>query len=110
MSATLVIDYDGPLAQITLTRPEVLNRFDPELHREFIAALLEVRGRTGVRALILASTGKVFSAGGSFDFMQACRADTGFRIAALDEGRLLFHTLTDLPIPVVTALHGDAIG
>jgi enoyl-CoA hydratase len=110
MSETLTVDYDGPLARITLTRPEVLNRFDPELHRDFIEALLEVRRRGGVRALVLASTGRVFSAGGSFDFMLAARADTAVRTAALDEGRLLFHTLTDMPIPIVTALHGDAVG
>jgi enoyl-CoA hydratase len=110
MSDTLTIDYDGWLAQITLTRPEVLNRFDPELHRDFIEALLEVRARGGVRAVVLAATGKVFSAGGSFDFMLNLRADTAVRIAALDEGRLLFHTLTDMPIPVVTALQGDAVG
>lgn len=110
MGQTLTIDYDGPLAQITLTRPEVLNRFDPELHREFIDALVEVRGRPGLRALIFASTGKVFSAGGSFDFMLAAREDTAFRIAALDEGRQLFAVLADMPVPIVTALHGDAIG
>jgi len=110
MTDTLAVDYDGPLAQITLTRPEVLNRFDPELHRDFVKALGEVRNRRDVRALVLAANGNVFSAGGSFDFMLACRADTSFRIAALDEGRLLFHALIDLPIPVVTALNGDAIG
>jgi enoyl-CoA hydratase len=110
MSDTLAIDYEGHLAQITLTRPDVLNRFDPELHRDLIEALIEVRDRGDVRALVLASTGKVFSAGGSFDFMLACRADTAFRTAALDEGRRLFHALTDLPVPVVTALQGDAVG
>ena len=110
MGDTLAIDYEGHLAQITLTRPDVLNRFDPALHRDFIEALGEVRAAGDVRAVVLASTGKVFSAGGSFDFMLAARADTAVRIAALDEGRRLFHTLADLPIPVVTALHGDAIG
>jgi enoyl-CoA hydratase len=107
---TLTIDHDGPVTQITLTRPEVLNRFDPELHREFIDALVEVRARPGLRVIVLASTGRVFSAGGSFDFMLSAREDTAFRIAALDEGRLLFHVLTDLHVPVVTALQGDAIG
>ena len=110
MKDTLTIDHDGPVTEITFTRPEVLNRFDPELHRDLIAALIEVRAREELRAIVLASTGKVFSAGGSFDFMLAARADTPFRIAALDEGRLLFHVLTDMPVPIVTALQGDAIG
>jgi enoyl-CoA hydratase len=110
MSATLSITVDGPVAEITFTRPELFNRFDSEQHRDFIDALLEIRGREDVRAAVLASTGKVFSAGGDFDFMLALRADTTQRVRSLDEGRLLLNTLIDVPFPVVTALHGDAIG
>jgi enoyl-CoA hydratase len=110
MSDTLSIAVDGPVAEITFTRPDVLNRFDPELHRDLIDALLEIRHREEVRAAVLASTGKVFSAGGDFEFMLALRADTAKRIRSLDEGRLLLNTLIDVPFPVVTALHGDAIG
>jgi enoyl-CoA hydratase len=110
MSATLSITVDGSVAEITLTRPEVLNRFDAELHRDFVDALLEVRGHEDVRAAVLASTGKVFSAGGDFEFMLEMRADTAKRIRSLDEGRLLLNTLIDIPFPIVTALQGDAIG
>lgn len=110
MSATLSIAVDGPVAEITFTRPELFNRFDSEQHRDFIDALLEIRHNEDVRAAVLASTGKVFSAGGDFDFMLALRADTVQRIRSLDEGRLLLNTLIDVPFPVVTALHGDAIG
>jgi enoyl-CoA hydratase len=110
MSTPLSVSFDGPVAEITLTRPEVANRFDGELHAAFVDALDEVRRCPDIRAVVLASTGTVFSAGGDFDLMLALRADTRFRIASLDEGRRLFMALADFPLPIVTALHGDAIG
>ena len=110
MSDSLSLTVDDHVAEITLTRPDVLNRFDFVLHRDFTEVLLELRGRTDVRAIVLASTGKVFSAGGDFELMLACRADVATRTRTIDEGRLLFRLLADVPVPVVVALHGDAIG
>jgi enoyl-CoA hydratase len=110
MSEPLSLSVDGHVAEVTLTRPELLNRFDFELHTAFTEVLLELRNRTDLRAVVLASTGKVFSAGGDFELMLAARADIGVRTKAVDEGRLLFRLLADLPIPVVVAMQGDAIG
>ena len=73
--STLRLESDGPLRLLTLTRPELLNRFDAELHTDFIAALTELRDDRDARAVVLASTGKVFSAGGDFELMRAANAD-----------------------------------
>lgn len=110
MSDTLAFSVDGYVGEITLTRPELLNRFDFELHHALTELLLELRSRTDLRALVLASTGKCFSAGGDFELMLACRADITARTRAVDEGRLLFRLLADLPLPLVVAMQGDAIG
>ena len=110
MSDTLSFTADGYVGEITLTRPELLNRFDVPLHREFTELLLELRSRPGLRALVLASTGKCFSAGGDFELMLAGRADIAVRQTLIDEGRLLFRLLADLAAPVVVAMQGDAIG
>jgi len=110
MSDTLSFVVDGHVAEITLTRPEVLNRFDVALHRDFTEALLELRSRTDVRAVVLASTGNCFSAGGDFELMLAGRADIATRTRLIDEGRLMFRLLADVPLPIVAALQGDAIG
>jgi enoyl-CoA hydratase len=42
--------------------------------------------------------------------MLALHDDPHFRVASIDEGRRLLTTLIDMPIPIVTALQGDAIG
>ena len=110
MSETLSFAADGHVGEITLTRPELLNRFDVALHRDFTALLLELRGRRDLRALVLASTGKCFSAGGDFELMLAARADGEVRTTLMDEGRLMFRLLADLALPVVVAMQGDAIG
>ena len=64
MGDSLSLTVDGHVAEITLTRPDLLNGFDFVLHRDFTEVLLELRGLTDVRAIVLASTGTVFSAGG----------------------------------------------
>ena len=110
MSDTHSLTVDGAIAEITLTRPDLLNRFDFELHEAFTETLLELRSRTDLRAIVLASTGKCFSAGGDFELMLAARADIATRTRMLDEGRLLFRLLADVPVPIVVAMQGDAIG
>lgn len=104
------ITVDGYVAELTFNRPEVFNRFDALMHREFTRALEVLRRDTELRAVVLASTGKVFSAGGDFDYMLDMHANLSTRLRGVDEGRLLFETLIDLPMPVIVALHADAIG
>jgi enoyl-CoA hydratase len=106
----LTVAVDGPVAEITLTRPELFNRFDDALHIELTAALDALRSDVKVLAVVLASTGKVFSAGGDFDLMRAAQADVATRLRIVDDGRRLLNALISLPQPLVVALHGAAIG
>ncbi len=106
----LALRIDGHVAEVTLTRPELYNRFDDELHVELTAVLDSLRRDEKVRAVVLASTGKVFSAGGDFDLMRAAQADVGTRLRIVDDGRRLLDALISLPQPLVVALQGAAIG
>src|SRR5690348_11784769 len=107
---TLEIGRRGSVVEVTLTRPDLLNRFDEALHREFAAALVEVRGLPEVRAIVLASTGTCFSAGGDTELIRAVHDDTPTRLRIIDQGRQIITSLIDLPVPIVVALQGDAIG
>jgi len=108
--STLTIARRGLVAEITLTRPELLNRFDDLLHQEFTSALQSLRSERDLRAIVLASTGKVFSAGGDFELMKACNADLATAVRVTDDGHRLLATLLDVPQPVVVAMQGPAIG
>jgi enoyl-CoA hydratase len=106
----LTFTIDDGVAQVTLSRPEILNRFDAVLHVELTECLLSLRSRSDVRAVVLASSGKVFSAGGDIELMRAAADNIEDRLRIVDDGRRLLRTLADLPQPLVTALHADAIG
>lgn len=107
---TLTYAVSGGVAEITLTRPELLNRADDALHTELTQAMGRLRGDTAARAAVLASTGKVFSAGGDFDLMKTAQADMATRQRIVDDGRKLLEALVAIPQPLVVALHGAAIG
>ena len=106
----LRVEARGAVWQITLSRPEVLNRFDDELHRGFIDVLERLRDARDVRAVVLAAEGKVFSAGGNFDLMRDAHADPAARRETVDDARRLLSALIDVPQPIVVALNGAAMG
>ena len=104
------LERDGDVAELTLVRPEVLNRVDAEVHESLAEAFRAVAEVDGLRALVFASTGKAFSAGGDFDFILRQNADPDARRSMVRDGLGLLSALLDVPVPVVVALHGDAMG
>ncbi|QTJ70717.1 enoyl-CoA hydratase/isomerase family protein (plasmid) [Rhodococcus sp. ZPP] len=100
---------DG-VTEIRLSRPELFNRVDAVLHRELADAVERVGADQSVRAIVLGSTGKAFSAGGDFDLMHAAHKDLGARRAIVDDGRRLLNAFVSVPQPVVVAVQGPAIG
>jgi enoyl-CoA hydratase len=98
------------VAHIRLTRPEVLNRFDPTLHQEFAAVLNRLNGDPAVRAVLLTSTGKVFSAGGDFELMRAAHDSPAERRATVEQARAVLSALTGLIQPIVVAVQGPVVG
>jgi enoyl-CoA hydratase len=100
---------DG-VCEVTLARPELLNRFDNLLQIELAAALAQIGADDTVRVVVLASTGKAFSAGGDFALMQAAHDDAEVRAATVDAGYNLVQAFLARPQPIVVAVHGAAIG
>lgn len=101
---------NGPVGELRLRRPDLHNRFDAVLLGELAAALTELADAPDVRAIVLSSTGKHFSAGGDTDVMLAANADLRVLLAQLDEGRRLFRTFAECAKPLVAAVHGDVFG
>lgn len=101
---------EGFVREIVLNRPEVLNRIDEPLHRDLIPIFQELKYPGDIRAVVLSSTGKHFSAGGDLNEVFALHKDPAKRAAMAEQGRQLLHALIDTPVPVVVALQGDAHG
>ncbi len=106
------LDYkvDGHVATITLTRPDILNRFDDVTTSELVSVIEPLRRPGDVRVLVLASTGTVFSAGGDFADILHLAEDYQARMDAWEMGRRVIYGMAEIAVPVVVALQGDTYG
>jgi enoyl-CoA hydratase len=98
------------VSEISLVRPKLLNRFDNQLQIELATALEELAKDDDVRAIVLGSTGRAFSAGGDFALMQAAHDDADSRRETVEAGVRLLRSFLDLPQPIIAAVQGPAIG
>jgi enoyl-CoA hydratase len=103
-------ERDGPVAILTLARPEAANALDGEISDALLAVVRAVRDADGVRALVLTGDGPAFSGGGDIATIEAMREDRVARAAILRTHGELFWEMTRLPFPSVAAVNGPAIG
>ena len=69
-SSVLYMEH-GAVAQVTLNRPDALNSFTRQMHRDLWAALDRAEANPAVRALVITGAGRGFCAGADlseFDF------------------------------------------
>src|SRR5438105_6114683 len=68
---------DGAVLTITLNRPDVLNAFTADMHRELVGAFKEARD-PGVRAVVVTGAGRGFCVGQDLnEFGEAARDIAG---------------------------------
>src|SRR5688500_7214844 len=99
---------DGVL-RITLDAPG-LNAVGPEVHRQLADIWLTVDRDPDTRVALLRGAGRAFSAGGSFDLLDAIMNDYAVRTRVMREARDLVYNVINCSKPVVSALHGPAVG
>lgn len=107
---SLSVQIGEPIAQLRLARPALGNRFDETGHTEFAAALELLAASEKTRVVIVSAEGKHFSAGGDFDDIIAAGKSEVIRARMSRVASQLFHRLVALPMPVVVAVQGAAIG
>ncbi len=109
--STLRISRDGPVATVTLARPDVRNAFDEAMIEDLTRAFGEFTAGGEWRAVVLTGEGKSFCAGADVSWM---RRAAGYspeenREDARRMARML-RTIDTCPIPVVGKIFGAAIG
>jgi enoyl-CoA hydratase/carnithine racemase len=105
--STLLLDASGPVARITLNRPEKRNPIGPATCGELVHALTALRDDAAVRVIVLTGAGPAFSAGGDLSAMGGGGGpDTGIKPASLVE---LFTTMHDVGKPVIAMVNGPAL-
>lgn len=107
----LVVRRDGPIATVTMNRPERHNAFDETLIAALTSAFVELGEDPSVRAVILAGAGPSFSAGADVGWMRRA-AEYGEEENRADARRLaaMLKTIDECPKPVVARVQGAALG
>ena len=105
-------EVDGPLATITLDRPDRLNAFTANMQAELVAAFDLADADDGVRAVIVTGAGRAFCAGadlgggdGSFD-----RDRSDGEHYPRDYAGLVTLRIYECTKPVIAAINGAAVG
>jgi len=105
---TVQYRVDGPVAVVTLHRPDAMNSFNTELRRDARAALEQAAGDRNVRAVVLTGEGRSFSAGA--DLKTGLAEDASIEEMLQNEYRPLFECIESMPQPVIAAVGGSAAG
>jgi len=110
------LDVDGSVATLTLHRPEQLNAFNRQLHRETIAAFDRIDEDDDIRAVIVTGSGRAFSAGAdvsrggeTFAGNNRLTETTDYAIPRDGGGELALRIFECLK-PVIGAVNGAAVG
>jgi 2-(1,2-epoxy-1,2-dihydrophenyl)acetyl-CoA isomerase len=112
---TVLYSTQGPVALITLNRPQALNSFTRQMHRELWQALDKIEADKSIRACVITGAGRGFCAGADlaeFDFEPGPdlikRADPGPVIEQAFNPTV--RRLQALRVPTVAAVNGVAAG
>ncbi len=109
----LEIQYDGPIATVTLARPEQLNALNQGLMRELTEAAEAFHDDPESRVVIFTGRGKHFCAG--MDLRDRPATDAGPRTRlgvrrALKAGPALIRAIHEINAITIAAVNGGALG
>ncbi len=103
----ILMETQGPVAILTLNRPDKFNALSADLLSALHAALDQLAEDANIRVVILAANGKAFCAG--HDLKEMRRDSTEISVAALFKScSEVMLKLTRLPQPVIAEVNGMA--
>lgn len=106
----LLKERRGAIHLLTLNRPHRLNAVSPELYRGLDRALRELARDPDVRAVVLTGAERAFCVGADLKAHGEREPDDAFRRRYVFLAQKVNLRLQRLPVPVVAAVNGHAIG
>ncbi|MGF6637363.1 enoyl-CoA hydratase/isomerase family protein [Paraburkholderia sp. BL10I2N1] len=105
--------FDRPargVLRITLNRPDKLNALDARGHDELARVWRDADADPDVSAILLCGAGRAFSAGGDFDVVEEMIESFDARVRVWREAKELVYNMINCSKPIVSAIHGSAVG
>jgi enoyl-CoA hydratase/carnithine racemase len=112
----VTVHHDGPIATVTLSRPEYRNSLSDDMLRELIQALTALRDDARARVVVVTGAPPVFSAGAHFPARRDMSAEERRRVflSTPNQFRRLFERVTtlleNLEQATIAMVNGHAIG
>jgi enoyl-CoA hydratase/carnithine racemase len=119
MSDRVRIEVQDHVASVSLTRPDKHNALDIEMFEAIHAAGERLASEPGLRAVVLHGEGPSFCSGLDVVSIMSENADPAHPLAGLTDRvhgevpnwfQRASTTWTELPVPVIAALHGNVFG
>jgi enoyl-CoA hydratase len=105
----ITLEFDGPVALVTINRPKALNALNAQVLSELDQAIGQVAAHVDARALIITGGGeKAFVAGA--DIAEMAQYTTAQALAFATRGHQVLARLEALAIPTIAAVNGFALG
>jgi enoyl-CoA hydratase len=107
---SLAFERPAPgVLEVVLNAPG-LNAVDREMHRDLADVWRTIDRDPDVRVAMISGAGRAFSSGGSFGLLDEMTKDYAVRTRVMREARDLVANVIDCSKPIVSAIHGPAVG
>ncbi|MBT8137197.1 MAG: enoyl-CoA hydratase/isomerase family protein [Gammaproteobacteria bacterium] len=103
-------DRGDRILEIILSSEGRLNAADAGMHGELAGVWRMIDADSNVNAVLVRGDGKAFSSGGDFELIQSMIDDDKTLARVWKEARDLVYNLVNCSKPVVSAIHGPAVG
>jgi enoyl-CoA hydratase len=100
---------DHGVLEVVLDAPG-LNSVGPQMHRDLADVWPAIGRDPDVRVVLVRGEGKAFSSGGSFDLIDETMGEFSDRLRIMREARDLVLNMVNFDKPVISAIHGAAVG
>ena len=104
----VLLEQNGPIAMITLSRPAALNAMTWTMYQQLEAHLVSLAAGDTTRAIIIHGEGKAFAAGTDIQQFQGFSGEDG--IAYEHKMEAIVERLYTISKPTIAAIHGYAVG
>lgn len=109
--ATLIFaEIEDGILEIRLQSSGRMNAADADMHGDLARVWREIDSDESVRSVLIRGTGAAFSAGGDFELIQDMIDDDRTLLRVWKEARDLVYNIINCSKPVVSAIHGPAVG